>query len=110
VDKYKKIIVGYAANRADLKTITEKINDFNTETDWALDLSGFRAAWYDQDYAWGGWVCALHDYDDGYSDNEIRLAQLLDEKTKIKKEGGQIKRNMCAYGRAEIRKQIAQAR
>lgn len=104
MDKYKKIIIDYAANRMELKKTEEKMHDLNTETDWKLDLSGFRSAWYDQDYAWSGWVAALNDYDDEYSDQEMELAMILDKRTEIKKEAGQMKRNMCAYGRALIRK------
>ena len=103
MDKYQQVIMDYAVNRLQLKDTNMKIHDLNTETDWKIDLSGFRAAWYDQDYAWGGWLAALNDYDDGYSEEEGDLAELLDERTRIKKEAGQLKRNMCAYGRALIK-------
>jgi len=111
VDKYQQVIFDYAVNRAELKVIVKKINDlpFNEKNEHEyIDLSGFRDDWYggedyDSNPRWEGWVQAVEAGE--HEPKQLELAKLFDKRTKIKAEAGQLKRNMCAYGRALISKE-----
>lgn len=112
MDKYQQVIIDYAANRVKLSVVSKKINSLftNEKNEYEhIDLSEFRADWYADTDSWGqsprweGWVQALAVCE--YTAVQYELAELFDERTEIKAEAGQLKRNMCAYGRALINKE-----
>jgi len=108
MDKYKQILIDYANNRKALGAIKKKIKSLFTDANGKykhIDLSGFREDWYGDDGEfpsprWEGWVEALSVSE--YEPKQLELAKLYDERIKIKREAGQLKRNMCAYGRGLI--------
>jgi len=105
MDKYQQIIIDYASNRKALSVIKKNIQALfvDKKGDYShIDLSDFREAWYsdDDEYPsprWEGWVRAVEVED--HEPKQLELAKLYDERTKINREAGQLKRNMCAYGR-----------
>ena len=106
MDKYKQVIIDYAANRIELRLLSQKIDKFQSDNEY-IDLSDMRGSWYSQDYAWGGWVAAVNDFEavvgEPCTDIQKELAVMFDERTRLKQDAGRLKRNMCAYGRALIR-------
>jgi len=116
MDKYQQIISDYASNRKALSAIKKEIQALawgEPGKNEDINLSSFRDDWYGEpdEYGstarWEGWAIAVEAFN--HKPKELALAKLLDERNKINREAGQLKRNMCAYGRA-ISKRIAQAR
>lgn len=106
MDKFKQVIIDYAANRIELRLLSKKIDQFQYDNEY-VDLSDIRDSWYSQDYAWSGWVSAVNDFEDQSGEPctaiQKELAVMFDERTRLKQDAGRLKRIMCAYGRAEIR-------
>lgn len=108
-DKYRQILIDYANNRKAVSVIRKKIDalNFDSNKEWReINLSIFRESWFEQGYAWNGWVAAVADFGDNYTQLEMDLALLRDEKKVLLREAGQLKRNMCAYGRGLINSEV----
>lgn len=109
MDKYQQIIFDYASNRKALSVIKKKIESLFVDEQGKykhIDLSEFREDWYSDSgdgYSvprWEGWIAAVEIQE--HEPKQLELAKLYDERTKINREAGQLKRNMCAYGRGLI--------
>lgn len=104
--KATKLLIEYYENREELRLIANKISK---ATFVNIDLSGFRDEWYGVDYKdgwceaynaeWKGWVGAVSNAEDGYSQEEMDLAKLLDEKKRIVGDCGEIKRKIYRAGK-----------
>ncbi len=106
MDKYQQIIIDYTNNRKALKAIKAEIATLVWDGARNVDISGFRDEWYGEgdEYGgqpkWEGWSVAVGTFD--HTPEELALARLLDKRNEINREAGQLKRNMCAYGRGLI--------
>jgi len=111
MDKYQQVISDYASNRKALNVIKRKIQALawgEPGKNEDINLACFRDDWYGagDEYGstarWEGWAVAVGAF--AHKPKELALAKLLDERNKINREAGQIKRNMCAYGRAILKR------
>lgn len=107
----EQIAKEYAKNRESLRTVKKQISLLvdpkqtgNFEDHVEIDLSEFRDAVYEEDCRWEGWVDAVLNYSPKSGkwiteeSPEYKLAELLDEKARLRSEAGQIKRNLYHAG------------
>jgi len=101
VSKAEQEVINYARNRIALSAIKDKIKVLLNNK--SIDLDVFRLDWLGKDYGWQGWLVAVDDYEEEATKDERDLAWLLDEKKKILREAGQIKRNIYMIGAGLVR-------
>ena len=100
--------IEYAKNRIALKEIKKKISSFYSETDEDGNFSNYddlvnllpaRAIWYECNPGanWPGWVVVLEHFEE-FTEADMGVAKLLDERKKIIIEGGKIKQRIYAEG------------
>lgn len=104
MDKYQQILIDYANNRKALKAIKAEITTVVWSEGKGIDISDFREEWYGEpgEYdggqpKWEGWTVAVGAFD--HTPEQLVLAKLPDKRNEINRKAGQLKRNMCAYGR-----------
>lgn len=103
-----ELVKEYAKNRMELKKVKDEISSLvtlsGTPGEWSeIDLSEFREAWL-RYYAWQGWVVAVTNHDDREpTDDELKLANLLDKKAEIRRECGPIRLRVYGKGMSLLR-------
>lgn len=108
----ESLVIEYAQNRILLKSVNDRISEIsyqkNSETGYSVGLSKYRDSFLEvNDGDWFGWVIAVATYEEGgETEDEVELAMLLDEKAKLRRELGVIKRRIYAKGKSLISKKI----
>lgn len=105
----------YTQNRIDFKKVNRKIknlfpdfDDYPITDEHAkeidIDLNQYRIDFLNSGENWNGWVYLLEFYGgDEYTDREMQLAILLDEKKRLKQQAGMIKRRIYLNGKRLIK-------
>lgn len=101
----QRCVMRYAQNRIDLAKVKKEIDALIfKEGEWRdIDLSGHRAEWLEQGYAWHSWTEAVEHAEEEPNEGEMELARLLDKKKSIKRECGDIKRRIYNLGRLMLK-------
>lgn len=112
--------VRYAENRIAIREITKQIDAL---TDWkredkGVDLDGLRDEYLEEGDRWRGWNHAIrvvhgdHDPEDEgaiiLTEDQRKLADLLDQKAALRVEAGKIKRSIFVMGERLIKARSAQ--
>jgi|GEM_PF-6867771 len=104
-----ELVMQYTKNRIELKKVKDEISKLITTTNSLglcefnnIDLSEYRASWL-EDYSWNGWVVAVTNHPDiEPTHEEYKLANLLDEKARIRRECGLIRLKIYGKGLSMI--------
>lgn len=99
--KERLLCIEYARNRIALKAVKYKISSLVEKNNHKIDLSKYRNEFFEEYTTWMGWVCALVHVGE-FTDEELKLATLLDEKKEIIIEAGTIKRKIYFAGISAI--------
>ena len=110
------LVMRMAENRKEWNETKKAIDLLNCpDGDWMnakyINLDSYRDYWWNEleMQEWHGWVAAVKspsDYDsanDPATENELEMAALLDKRSKLKSELGQIRRSLCTMGRKLLR-------
>lgn len=91
----EQIAKEYAKNREFLRTVNHQIDKIGKN----VYLGDCRECWYEGHKHWHGWVAAVK-FRRGFTQesSEWKVAELLDEKARLRSEVGQIKRSLYHAG------------
>lgn len=107
LSRAEQLVIDYAVNRQQIGDINKAIKLLNRYdgNDFGIPrLDEVRQAYLSVGYYWSGWRVAIDHYIDSGEDQPLSvdqylLADLLDAKSALRIEAGQIKRSMTAVGR-----------
>lgn len=101
-----KAVKDYADNRRRLRKVQNMVSSI-LQRPGLVDMNRFYNGWFGdpqdnhfQPPPWRGWVAAINETFDEATQEEMIIARLWDARRKLNVEGGQIRRRICAIGRA----------
>lgn len=102
MNKSENAVMEYARNRTELRGASDAIQKLicptgNFEDYGEIDLNPHREMWLEVNNGnWATWEDAVTQ--DEYTDVELQMAKLLDIKAYLRREAGQLKRNIYLIG------------